>query len=133
MRPTLEQTYLRMAQVLAQRAACDRRQVGCIVTDIDQRIVGTGYNGRSCGMGNCEGDAVCTTGCEGIHAEVNALLQAGHNGVRMYLTHAPCWHCLKTILNSGVSQVCYLDSSTLEPQSAALAVKAGLTLRQVQL
>jgi dCMP deaminase len=133
MRPTLDQTFLRMAQVLAARAACNKRQVGCIITDVDNQVVGTGYNGRARGAGNCEGCDVCTNGCEGVHAEINALLQAGNRGVRMYQTHAPCWHCLKSILNSGIGVVYYLDASTLELESATLAAKVGLHLRHAKL
>ena len=119
-----------MAQVLAERAACVKRQVGCVVVDDLGQVVGTGYNGRARHCGNCLDLEVCIGGCEGVHAEVNALLQAGQRGRVMHLTHAPCWHCMKTIVNSGIRMVYYLDATTLEDRSALLACDAGVHLRQ---
>ena len=48
-------------------------------------------------------------GCEAIHAEQNALLQcrdvqAIHT---VYVTHSPCLHCLKMLLNTGAKRIIY--------------------------
>ncbi len=129
-RPTIDDTMIRLCKELATRAACKKRQVGCIITDKNGRIVGTGYNGRSHGMGNCGYDTTCMDGCEGVHAEVNALLQAGSAARTLYCTHAPCWHCMKTIINSPVARVLFFSNTTLEARVMLLAQKCGITLEQ---
>lgn len=126
-RPSLDQTWLRVALVLSERGSCAKRQVGCVLVDDTAAVVATGWNGRPRAMGNCS-DSPCASGCDGIHAEVNALLRAHGRARTAYVTHAPCWHCMKTLVNSGVRRVVFLDGSTLEDRSAALAVKSGLIL-----
>lgn len=47
-----------------------------------------------------------------IHAEVNAILQAAKNGVRIdeatvYVTASPCWGCFKAITNAGIKRIVY--------------------------
>ena len=47
-----------------------------------------------------------------IHAEINAISQAARNGAAIrdadiYVTHTPCIHCLKVLINTGVRTVYY--------------------------
>jgi tRNA(Arg) A34 adenosine deaminase TadA len=52
-----------------------------------------------------------------IHAEVNAIIQAAKNGIRLdsepekpttlYTTVSPCWPCFKTVANVGVKRIVY--------------------------
>ena len=132
MRIHKDEMFFRVALALAARASCQVRQVGCVIVDEEGQIVSTGYNGRASGVANCE-DQACRNGCEGVHAEVNALLRAGNRGCILYVTCAPCWHCIKAIINSKVKQIKYLDESTLESRSAALAWKCGIGLEKYTL
>ena len=68
---------------------CVRHRVGCIIADVDQRIIATGYNGtpdniKPCNEGGCDRcwDMSIEHGkrldeCICIHAEESALLEAG--------------------------------------------------------
>ncbi len=47
-----------------------------------------------------------------IHAEINAITQAAKNGAAIrdadiYVTHTPCIHCLKVLINTGIRTVYY--------------------------
>lgn len=128
-RPSLDQTWLRIAQVLAQRGSCVKRQVGCVLVDDTGHVVATGWNGRPKAMANCS-DSPCASGCDGVHAEVNALLRAHSRARVAYITHAPCWHCMKTLVNSGVTRVVYLDGSTIEERTVRLAAESNIALEQ---
>lgn len=132
MRPKLDNIFMEMAWTLSMRAACRVRQVGCVVVDNRQQVVATGYNGKARGVPNCDAQS-CIAGCEGVHAEVNALLQAGGRGACLYVTCAPCWHCMKTIINSGVERVVFLDDSTLEARTRQLAQDVGILLQKMPL
>ena len=48
-----------------------------------------------------------------IHAEMNAIAQAAKNGssikdAAIYITHTPCVHCLKVLVNTGIKDIYYL-------------------------
>lgn len=101
----MEDVWMGAARMLAMRSRCQRRQVGCIVTDRDQRrVLGNGYNGRAAGVDECPGTDPCC-----LHAEVNALIASGslEKGKVMFVTVSPCEKCAMMIINSGFSRVIY--------------------------
>ncbi len=90
----------------------------------NRSILATGYNGAPAGMPHCldvgcliyesrTPDGELEQNCfRTIHAEVNAIAQAARNGTRIegadiYVTHTPCIHCFKTLVNSGIKRVFY--------------------------
>lgn len=113
--------YMNIAIDVSKRGTCTRRQIGSVVVNGDE-IKSTGYNGNPRGLPHCdeigcirdeqnipsgERSEVCT----GVHAEQNALLQAGKgaNGATLYSTIVPCNTCAKMIINAGIQRVVYLD------------------------
>ena len=114
---------MRIAADVATRATCDRKHVGAVIVR-DKNILATGYNGAPAGMPHCI-DAGCLvytsrtpTGeveenCfRTIHAEINAIAQAAKNGASIrdadiYITHTPCIHCFKVLLNTGIRRIFY--------------------------
>lgn len=106
---------IRIAQIVAERATCDRKSVGAVIAR-EGRILSTGYNGPSAGMPHCS-----STSCDlsqscvrSIHAEANAIAFAAKNGVSLegstlYLTLSPCVSCAQLIANSGIDRVVYLE------------------------
>ncbi len=123
-RPSWERYFMSIAQQVAMRSTCLRRQVGCIIIQ-EKRIVSTGYNGAPSGLPHCE-DVGCiresqgiASGerhelCRGLHAEQNALIQAAMHGTAVrggtvYCTHKPCILCTKMLINAGVRRVYYAE------------------------
>ena len=54
-----------------------------------------------------------------IHAEMNAIAQAAKNGASIkdaaiYITHTPCIHCLKVLVNTGIKEIYYEKSYKLQ-------------------
>jgi len=131
-RPDQHHVFLEMAAVLSKRAMCLRRRVACILVDDQGHVVSTGYNGRPRAMGNCGPSDSCGNNCEGVHAEVNALLQAKRQASLAYVTHAPCWHCAKTLANSGIAAVYYTDGSTLELKTLDFCRDTGIQLKELR-
>lgn len=91
LRPSWDTYFMHLSDLAARRSNCMKRRVGCILVK-DSRIVATGYNGtprglRNCnegGCGRCNGNAPCGMGldrCLCMHAEENALLEAGRSRV----------------------------------------------------
>jgi len=105
---------MNIARVVSSRATCHRKFVGAVIVR-DKTILSTGYNGSVRGLPHCsdaghmmvEGHCVAT-----IHAEMNAIIQAARNGVRIedasiYITASPCWNCFKALANAGIKRICY--------------------------
>lgn len=107
MRISAHLVMLQIAKLKASRALCGRRQVGCVLVDFTGNIISTGYNGRARGEPNCSGGFACGPVCEGVHAEINALVQAkGFAAVyAAYVTTLPCWHCAKALAASGCRKI----------------------------
>lgn len=53
MRPSRDSVYLKIAELIASRGTCARRQVGCVLVDRRGRILATGYNGVASGRPHC--------------------------------------------------------------------------------
>lgn len=111
MRPGRIETFLDLAKVIAKRSTCKRAQVGCVITDDHNRVVGVGYNGNPPGLPHCIGsecfsiDGHCITT---THAEINAITTM-RNGFdnrfyNLYCTHSPCLTCLKVGVNMGIRE-----------------------------
>jgi dCMP deaminase len=109
-----DQYFMRIAQQVATRATCDRKQVGALIVRA-KNILATGYNGSIGGLAHCdeEGHMFEDGHCvRTIHAEANAIIQAAKNGVRIeggtaYVTASPCWGCFKMIANAGLVRIVY--------------------------
>lgn len=109
-RPTREETYLAIAEIISQRSTCKRGHVGCVIT-MENRIITTGYNGtvKKDKCTHCNLDEPCT---EAVHAEANAIAFAAKDGISikgatLYCTHCPCHECAKLIIQSGITNVVY--------------------------
>ena len=105
MRKDWDDYFLTIAGVVADRATCPRKSVGCIIVS-DRRILSTGYNGARSGAEHCEdvGCSVVANHCtRAVHAERNAIEQllyyfSEYNidnmmNVTIYCTLQPCKMC----------------------------------------
>jgi dCMP deaminase len=108
-RPSLDDVYLRMLDILARRSTCARRQVAAILVDQFGRYVGSGYNGVPIGFPHCT-DLPCegsndphgdNRNCMAVHAEQNAIMNSfGPDAVdTVYCSCTPCFECAKLLAN----------------------------------
>ena len=82
-RPSWDEYFLQIAEVIASRSTCPRASVGAVIVK-DNRIIATGYNGSLPGEPHCieVGCLIVNGHCErAIHAEMNAVAQAAKIGV----------------------------------------------------
>lgn len=121
-RPTWDEYFLSIAEVVATRSDCVRSQVGAVVVGPDNRIRGTGYNGAPAGMAGCGSCSRATSNvapespyhnCVAVHAEANALLYTDRRDLiesTIYVTRRPCPDCWKLIWGAGVEHIVWLDA-----------------------
>jgi len=122
MRPEWDSYFMKIAEDVATRSTCIRRQVGAVIVK-DKRILTTGYNGVPTGIPHCTTENCIRTRlnipsgerhelCRGLHAEQNAIIQGALHGVsindaKIYVTHQPCSICTKMLINSGIRTFIY--------------------------
>jgi dCMP deaminase len=140
LRPSWDSYFMTLASLAAQRSNCMKRRVGAILVR-DHRILATGYNGTSRGLTNCnEGgcplcnDITSPLQCICLHAEENAILEAGRERIGMsavlYCNTCPCLKCTIIIIQAGVKEVVYELSYKVDEESAKRFEEAGVKLRR---
>ena len=117
MRPSIDETMLDVAKVLARRGTCLKRKVGVVITDFNGNILSAGYNGAPRGKQHCDEYSPCpafvdsTLSCSAIHAEVNALIRCPDitKAHIIYITEKPCAKYQMLIDNTKIARVVYPD------------------------
>lgn len=127
--------YLDIAETVAMRGTCLRRNFGAIIVKNDQ-IISTGYVGAPRGRKNCCDLGYCTREklgvprgeryelCRSVHAEANAIISAPRTemlGGKLFLVGReydgaeyvkganPCAMCKRLIINAGIEEVIIRD------------------------
>ncbi len=110
--------FIGVAILASMRSKDPGTQVGCCIVGEDKIILSTGYNGFPKGCSDDdypwdrEGEHNCTKYPFVVHAELNAILNAGGKslaGATVYTTLFPCNECAKAIIQSGITRVVYLS------------------------
>ncbi len=118
-RPDIDEYFLKIASVAAERSTCRRHHIGAVAVK-DKHILATGYNGAPAGLKDClelgclRDELGIPSGtrqeiCRGIHAEQNVIIQATLHGVSLegstiYATHTPCNQCAKMLVNAKIKR-----------------------------
>jgi dCMP deaminase len=136
---------MKLALLVAERSTCMRHHVGAVVVR-DKRILTTGYNGAASGTRDCmqlgclREKMKIPSGfrheiCRAIHAEQNAIIQAGLHGITikgatLYCTHSPCILCAKMLANAGIVRV-ITCTDYADPSFKALFKEAGISFKKL--
>lgn len=148
MRPSQQDYFVGIANVVATRSTCLRRQHGAVLVSRGA-IISTGFNGAPCGITSCDERGICRREalniapgtqyeqCEAVHAETNAIIQAARHGVAtygatLYVTGPPCLMCARAIVNAGIAEVVFQTDRRYNPEdSLGLLGAAGVKVREV--
>lgn len=131
--------FMAQSQLLALRSTCTRLSVGATIVK-DNRVIAGGYNGSVSGEVHCidEGCYIENGHCiRTIHAEMNALLQCSKMGVStegadIYVTHFPCMHCTKSIIQAGIKKIYYANDYKNHPYAIELLKKANIDTEKIE-
>ena len=120
-RPTWDEYFMKIAEMVGTRGSCDRGRNGCVITR-NRRIIATGYVGSPVGLPHCDevGHEMHTVINEDgsqsrhcirtAHSEQNAICEAARMGIALegatlYVKMFPCYTCAKMIINCGFKRV----------------------------
>ncbi len=143
-RPSWNDYFMGITELVAQRSTCLRRHVGAILVR-DKRIITTGYNGAPARINHCL-DVGCLREqmgipsgerhelCRGLHAEQNAIIQAAIHGVcikgsTLYCTNMPCSICTKMLINAGIVEIFYKEGYA-DTLGADMLAEAGIIAKK---
>ncbi|MBF0253451.1 MAG: dCMP deaminase family protein, partial [Candidatus Omnitrophica bacterium] len=90
-RPSWDEYFLDIAELVSTRSTCMRRRVGAVVVK-NKQVLATGYNGAPSGVEHCEKTGCIRQQmsipsgerhelCRALQAEQNAILQDARHGV----------------------------------------------------
>ncbi len=129
--------YLDIAQTVAERGTCLRRNYGAIIVKNDE-IISTGYVGAPRGRKNCSDLGFCIRSqmqiprgeryemCRSVHAEANAIISASRRDMIdsvLYLVgleketgeivanSSCCAMCKRMVINAGIKKVVIRDTT----------------------
>ena len=142
MRPSWDDYFMEITEVVAGRSTCLRRKVGALVVK-DKHILASGYNGAPSGLPHCE-EVGCLRDqlhipsgerhelCRGLHAEQNAIVQSAVHGISIagatiYSTTQPCVLCSKMLINAQIKRIVFRGAYPDE-LSLTLLQEAGIEL-----
>lgn len=145
-RPSWDSYFIQIAKLVATRSTCLRRNVGAVLVR-NKRILTTGYNGAASGLPHCL-DIGCLRDelnipsgerqelCRAIHAEANAIIQAGLHGVStqdstLYVTTSPCITCSKMLIQAGIKRIVYTGDEYGETEGIKLMKEAGIKIDKI--
>ena len=122
MRPTNDEYFVNIADAVSKRATCGRRQVGCVLTDSNHRIVSTGYNSVASKMPHCPDEEPCPgaydkvrgnagkgSKCIAKHAEDIAIAKCAdiYSIYTCYTNLQPCVACVRRLLDTSCKRIVF--------------------------
>lgn len=142
LRPSWDEYFMAIADIVGSRATCDRGRSGCVIAK-DKHILTTGYVGAPKGLPHCDEvghefhtvtntDGSASKHCiRTTHAEQNAIVQGSSVGISLegstlYCYMTPCYICAKMIINAGIKKVIAKKDYHAGEQSKQIFKEAGI-------
>jgi dCMP deaminase len=139
-----DEYFMGVALLSGQRSKDPSTRVGACIVNLQNKIVGAGYNGLPMGCDDEDfpwsknGEFLETKYPFVCHAELNAILNnigMDLSGCRIYTALFPCNECSKAIIQAGIREVIFLsdkyNGSDVSIASKRLLDTSGVSYRKV--
>lgn len=148
-RPNWDEYFLSLLEPLGRRGSCDRGRSSTVIVSPYHTILTTGYVGSPPGQPHCDEvghlmktltheDGSQTQHCmRTLHAELNAILQAAKDGVKvegatLYCKMVPCYNCAMSIVRVGIKRLVAQKRYHADAMSMKLFVDAGVEVKVLE-
>jgi dCMP deaminase len=142
MRPSWDQYFMGMAHYVAIRSHDSQTKVGCVIANMDNNVVGIGYNGFPAGTDDSHLPTVRPKKYPYIvHSEQNALsnmLVQTNEPKKAYVTAMPCATCAKLLWQAHVrewyiEEEAYVNSwNTSDQEVFDFLINNGLVVNSIK-
>lgn len=143
-RPSWDEYFLQMAELVGSRGTCDRGYAGTVIVK-DKRLLATGYVGSPIGIPHCDevghemhtvthDDGSVSKHCiRTAHSEMNAIANAARFGVAidgatMYSKMVACYACAKVVVNAGIKRFVAIKDYHASKRTKDIFKEAGVEL-----
>ena len=143
-RPSWDEYFLQMADLVGTRGTCDRGQAGTVIVK-DKRMLASGYVGSPVGLAHCDDvghemhtvtqeDGTTSRHCiRTAHSEMNAIANAARFGVAieggtMYSKMVACYACAKVVVNAGIKRFVAVRDYHTSQRTKEIFKEAGVEL-----
>ena len=133
-RPSWDEYFKSIVELTSTRSSCERLHVGCLFVK-DNRIIAQGYNGYISG---CQHKMIIKDNhnIATIHAEQNTITDCAKRGVSCneciaYISHYPCYNCMKLMVSSGISKIKYINDYKNDPLVEELAKQVNIVINKI--
>lgn len=130
-RPTWDEYFKNLVNITSTRSSCEKLNVGCLFVR-DNRIIAQGYNGYISG---CKHDAIMKDNhnIATIHAEQNTITDCAKRGTSSdnctaYITHYPCFNCMKLMVSCGIHEIKYINEYKNDPLVEKMANDVSINI-----
>lgn len=127
--------FLELSETIAQWSKDPSTKVGAVITDVNNRIVSTGYNGFPKNFNDSRMDVREYKLPRVIHAELNAILYAKNDlaNTTLFVSHPCCSGCASTLVAAGIRRVVWRDNPEFEVRwnsniAREILIEAGVEL-----
>lgn len=134
-RPTWKEYFKQLVTLTSTRSTCEKLHVGCLFVK-DNRIVAQGYNGY---LPNNKHVAIFKDNhnIATIHAEQNTIADCAKRGVSSdgctaYITHYPCYNCMKLLVTSGIHEINYIDDYNNDKLVEEIAISNNIKINKLE-
>lgn len=141
-RPSWDQYYLTIAELVAVRSLDPDTKHGCVIVDGNNRVLSIGYNGPISAIDDTQVPLNRPDKYYWMsHAEQNAIMfcNGQMQNSTVYLTGRPCSTCVRMLIQKGASRIVHsgkpsscIDEKDLEHSDHMLKL-SGVTLEEVAL
>lgn len=122
--------------VIAKVSSCGRRQIAAAICDSNMDVIAVGVNGvPSVCECTCEGrnvpagaGAKMKVSCDGIHAEIAALIKCGsriEDARYVISTKAPCTNCAAILIHGTKIHTAIFEIDSIETANSELWKRYG--------
>ena len=133
-RPSWDKYFKDLVILTSKRSSCERLHVGCLFIK-DNRIIAQGYNGYISG---CQHNPIIKDNhnIATIHAEQNTITDCAKrgvscNGCEAYITHYPCFNCMKLMVSSGISKINYINDYKNDELVEKLSKEVNIEINKI--
>jgi len=120
--------FMNMAILSSWRSKDPNTQVGSIISNKDNKIIGLGYNGMPLGFDEFpwgrDGTELETKYFRVIHSEINAVINSNFRDLNNSILHTtlfPCNECAKIIIQVGIKKVYFLEDKYKNSNSSIVS------------
>ena len=133
-RPSWDEYFKSIVELTSTRSSCERLHVGCLFVK-ENRIIAQGYNGYISG---CQHKMIIKDNhnIATIHAEQNTIADCAKRGVSCneciaYISHYPCYNCMKLMVSSGIIKIKYINDYKNDPLVQDLANEVNILISKI--